>query len=273
MQELFRPQELYTLPGTRLVFERLVNTSAMNLNAQSMDKLFDVMLMSFKYQVMSACCADDLASISSNHIKAMIQMVTVDTPLVQVLASLSTKITVDFAKLTPGDALELRMSLLQLLQDKKVKVSGLLLASKQTPKGTLLRDANVPLDKFTEVPGTIRYFDFRGNVIKTDYFTVSCELAERAPNYSTSLGTNMYCTNTTPQPTIEPPKAPSPTASPTKPEISPSASPTVPSSPQSKAAPKADVTTLRKISQDLNKNSPELSKFANDLVDLIAKMS
>jgi len=49
VEELFRPQPMYTLQNTREIFERLAHSSIMKLNATSMQKLFDLMLMGFKY--------------------------------------------------------------------------------------------------------------------------------------------------------------------------------------------------------------------------------
>ena len=49
VEELFRPQEMYSLVSTRHIFEKLAHSSIMKLNATSMGKLFDLMLMGVKY--------------------------------------------------------------------------------------------------------------------------------------------------------------------------------------------------------------------------------
>lgn len=51
MEELRKPQDLYTIPSIRLLFDRIVHSSIMRLNDQSMDKLYDLILMGLKYQV------------------------------------------------------------------------------------------------------------------------------------------------------------------------------------------------------------------------------
>ncbi|XP_051574786.1 protein OSCP1-like isoform X3 [Myxocyprinus asiaticus] len=52
LEELFKPQELYSKKALRTVFDRLAHASIMRLNQASMDKLYDLMTMAFKYQVL-----------------------------------------------------------------------------------------------------------------------------------------------------------------------------------------------------------------------------
>lgn len=49
VEELFRAQEMYSMQSTRQIFEKLAHSSIMKLNATSMNKLFDLMLMGVKY--------------------------------------------------------------------------------------------------------------------------------------------------------------------------------------------------------------------------------
>ena len=48
MDEVFRPQAMYSLHETRQIFIRLAHSSIMRLNESSMQKLFDLMLMGLK---------------------------------------------------------------------------------------------------------------------------------------------------------------------------------------------------------------------------------
>ena len=47
--ELFRPQAMYSMNSIKQIFQKLAHSSIMKLNATSMSKLFDLMLMGFKY--------------------------------------------------------------------------------------------------------------------------------------------------------------------------------------------------------------------------------
>ena len=50
IEEVFRPQAMYSLVETRQIFIRLAHSSIMRLNESSMQKLFDLMLMGIKLQ-------------------------------------------------------------------------------------------------------------------------------------------------------------------------------------------------------------------------------
>ena len=51
VEQLFKPQELYTPASMRQVFDRLAHSSIMRLSVASMDKLYDLMTMGFKVGV------------------------------------------------------------------------------------------------------------------------------------------------------------------------------------------------------------------------------
>ena len=50
VDELFRPQAMYTMNATKAIFKKLAHSSIMKLNDTSMQKLFDLMVMGLKYQ-------------------------------------------------------------------------------------------------------------------------------------------------------------------------------------------------------------------------------
>jgi hypothetical protein len=66
--ELFRPQDMYTMASTRHLFDRLAHSSIMRLNESSMDKLFDLMTMGFKYQLIACSHAHELLHVTLNHL-------------------------------------------------------------------------------------------------------------------------------------------------------------------------------------------------------------
>ena len=51
IDELFKPQSMYSTSSTKQIFEKLAHSSIMRLNKSSMDKLYDLMCMGFKYQI------------------------------------------------------------------------------------------------------------------------------------------------------------------------------------------------------------------------------
>ena len=96
VEALFKPQQLYSLAATREVFERLAHSSIMRLNSSryadiatcifainlianaslacSMEKLFDLMVMGFKYQVLACQHAQDVLQVTSAHHSVFIDL-------------------------------------------------------------------------------------------------------------------------------------------------------------------------------------------------------
>lgn len=66
--ELFKPQEMYTTASTKQIFEKLAHSSIMRLNKSSMEKLYDLMTMGFKYQMITATSPEQYLHITLNHL-------------------------------------------------------------------------------------------------------------------------------------------------------------------------------------------------------------
>ena len=66
--ELFRGQDVYSMQSTRQIFDKLAHSSIMRLNESSMDKLFDLMTMGFKYQMIACRYPQELLHVTLNHL-------------------------------------------------------------------------------------------------------------------------------------------------------------------------------------------------------------
>uniref|UniRef100_K3WWX1 Protein OSCP1 n=1 Tax=Globisporangium ultimum (strain ATCC 200006 / CBS 805.95 / DAOM BR144) TaxID=431595 RepID=K3WWX1_GLOUD len=200
MAELFKPHHMYSNISTRQIFDRLAHSSIMRLNTNSMDKLYDLMRMGFKYQVLSCSSADELVQVTMNHlvnIKALI-----DTEDVKKLIDETILLTSQtFGAMNPADFYLLRQYLCRFFQDTRIKVSLFLQSGIQGMDGTLA----IRYDGFTatggKVPGMVRYFDDEGNPDEEEKFViVSGEDAIEAPvgsilereQINSHLGFNMY---------------------------------------------------------------------------------
>jgi len=75
VEELFRFQEMYSMTSTRQIFEKLAHSSIMKLNATSMNKLFDLMLMGMKYQIVSTTTPDEIYHVTMTHLTEMAKLV------------------------------------------------------------------------------------------------------------------------------------------------------------------------------------------------------
>ncbi len=68
MDELFRPQDVHSVRQVRKLFETLAHASIMKLNKASMDKLFDLMFMGFKFQLLATASPTHLLQVTLNHL-------------------------------------------------------------------------------------------------------------------------------------------------------------------------------------------------------------
>jgi hypothetical protein len=75
VQELFRSQPMYTMQSAKQIFEKLAHSSIMKLNKTSMQKLFDLMLMGFKWQMQSCCKPVEIYHVTMKHLTTMMEMV------------------------------------------------------------------------------------------------------------------------------------------------------------------------------------------------------
>lgn len=91
VEELFKPQPLYTNASVRGIFDRLVHSSIMRLSESSMDKvsplqsngftysiplqLYDLMVMGFKYQLMNCKYPEELLQVTLNHLNTVKDMI------------------------------------------------------------------------------------------------------------------------------------------------------------------------------------------------------
>uniref|UniRef100_A0A8D8LNV8 Protein OSCP1 n=1 Tax=Cacopsylla melanoneura TaxID=428564 RepID=A0A8D8LNV8_9HEMI len=75
LDELFKPQKIYNKDALKNLFHDLAHASIMRLNEASMNKLYDLMTMVFKYQILAAREPRDLILISLNHMDAMRSLV------------------------------------------------------------------------------------------------------------------------------------------------------------------------------------------------------
>uniref|UniRef100_A0A7S2QVI2 Uncharacterized protein n=1 Tax=Triparma pacifica TaxID=91992 RepID=A0A7S2QVI2_9STRA len=71
VDELFRPQEMYTNSSTRQIFNKLAHSSIMRINETSMDKLYDLMTMGVKYQWICCNVPQQMVQNTYNHLTAL----------------------------------------------------------------------------------------------------------------------------------------------------------------------------------------------------------
>ncbi|KAJ8334876.1 hypothetical protein SKAU_G00405150 [Synaphobranchus kaupii] len=200
MEELLKPQEVYSNKALRAVFERLAHSSIMRLNQASMDKLYDLMTMAFKYQVLLCPRPRDLLLVSFNHLDAIKNFVR-DVPGIFNQVEETQRLLIEmYVPLSAGEFQLIRQRLLLFFQGLHIRVSLFLKDKVQNSNGRFALPLTGPVPYGTEVPGLIRIFGPGLNEVKrTQFPTVgSYSSAVREGSFDvsgdrvTTLGTNMY---------------------------------------------------------------------------------
>ncbi|KAK9526576.1 hypothetical protein VZT92_015266 [Zoarces viviparus] len=170
MDELLKPQQLYSHRTLKTVLTRLAHASIMRLNQASMDKLYELMVMAFKYQVFLCPRPKDLLLITYNHIDTIRGFVRHTPVVVNQVDETHRKIIEVYSSLPEGEFQLLRQTLLIFFQDMHVRVSLFLKNKVQNPNGRFALSASGPVPHGIDVPGLIRMFDRKGREVSRSEF-------------------------------------------------------------------------------------------------------
>ncbi|XP_049891211.1 protein OSCP1a isoform X2 [Epinephelus moara] len=203
MDELLKPQQLYSHRTMKTVLTRIAHASIMRLNPASMDRLYELMVMALKYQVFLCPRPKDLLLITYNHIDTVREFVK-DTPvLVNQVDETHRKIIEVYSSLPEGEFQLLRQTLLIFFQDLHVRVSLFLKNQAQNPNGRFVLSTSGPVPHGVDVPGLIRTFDSKGREVRRREFPTGGSYTspirkgcfELHGDRVLRLGINMYTVN------------------------------------------------------------------------------
>ncbi|XP_044801181.1 protein OSCP1 isoform X3 [Bubalus bubalis] len=177
MDELFKPQELYSKKALRTVYDRLAHASIMRLNQASMDKLYDLMTMAFKYQVLLCPRPKDVLLVTLNHLDAIKGLIQDSPTILHQVDKTFRQLTDIYGGLSAGEFQLIRQTLLIFFQDLHIRVSIFLKDKVQNSSGRFVLPVSGPVPWGTEVPGLIRYSVNRP--VETHMSAASKNLASR----------------------------------------------------------------------------------------------
>ncbi|XP_050182587.1 protein OSCP1 isoform X3 [Myiozetetes cayanensis] len=200
MEELFKPQELYSKKALRTVYDRLAHASIMRLNQASMDKLYDLMTMAFKYQVLLCPRPRDILLVTFNHLDAIKDFIYESPGILNQVDETFRQLIETYNCLSDGEFQLIRQTLLIFFQDMHIRVSIFLKDKVQNSNGRFALPTSGPVPWGTEVPGLIRIFNQKGVEVKRTEFTTAGNYVtpQREGSFELygdrvlKLGTNMY---------------------------------------------------------------------------------
>ncbi|KAK1156843.1 protein OSCP1-like isoform X1 [Acipenser oxyrinchus oxyrinchus] len=200
MEELFKPQELYSKKALRTVFDRLAHASIMRLNQASMDKLYDLMTMAFKYQVLLCPRPKDILLVSFNHMDAIKDFIRDSPSIFNQVDEIFRQLIEMYSSLPAGEFQLIRQTLLIFFQDMHIRVSIFLKDKVQNSNGRFVLPTSGPVPYGTQIPGLIRMFNYNGDEVKKSEFPNGGNYTSPLQEGSfdlyggrvLKLGTNMY---------------------------------------------------------------------------------
>jgi hypothetical protein len=122
VEELFRPQEMYTSSSTRQIFNKLAHSSIMRINESSMDKLYDLMTMGVKYQWIRCNVPQQMLQSTYNHLTAL-RKICEGSEVLALVDSCSKLVMDTYCNLSVGNWYMLHQQMAKFFQGRKVKVS------------------------------------------------------------------------------------------------------------------------------------------------------
>ncbi|KAL4629347.1 protein OSCP1-like [Arapaima gigas] len=205
MEELFKPHEIYSKRTQRAVLTRLAHASILRLNQASMDKLYDLTTMAFKYQVLLCPRPRDLLLVTFNHLDAIRAFVSDNSAVLNQVNETHRQLIETYTPLSNGELQLIRQTLLICFQDLNIRVSVFLKDKLQAANGHFVLPLGGPIPCGSEVPGLIRLFvRYPGEAHRSHEV---CHLFPSGGSYSPALpegsfhvsgnrvltlGTNMY---------------------------------------------------------------------------------
>ncbi len=165
----------------------------MRLSESSMDKLYDLMLLGFKRQVMCISHDAEILDVILNHLNILKKMVS-DTVAEDTLGGAIISVLHLFGGMTVSEHFLLRLSLLQFLQHRRVKVSIFLQEGLQLHDGTIVIDISGPLPPTTAHPGSFTHYTASSTWQSSFSFgyALYTSILPYDPNYTSNLGINLY---------------------------------------------------------------------------------
>lgn len=85
IDEMFQPQPVYSEEALKQIFQRMAHVSVMTLNSSSMEKLFDLMIMTTKYYILAVRHPEEVLQVVMNHLDEMRRMVEGDEAICEQL--------------------------------------------------------------------------------------------------------------------------------------------------------------------------------------------
>ena len=197
--ELYLHKKPYKHQEVKSIFESFAHSSIMRLNTTSMNKLFELMLMTLKLQILRSKYPEEIYQITLNHFNGILDILNLiendDKSLIDRIQEEILHFKQNYSKLSAYDYIILKSVILRFLQGKNVKVSIFIQDNLQDSNSIIYLPMNEESPPFVGKLGEVNNYH-NG---KKDFFELKLnesykenENKNRMDNFSTELGKNMF---------------------------------------------------------------------------------
>ena len=197
--DLYIHKKPYKHQEIKSIFESFAHSSIMRLNTTSMNKLFELMLMTLKLQILRSRYPEEIYQITLNHYLGILEILNSiendDRSLIERIEEEMENFKKNYSKLSPYDYIILKSVILRFLQGKNVKVSIFIQDNLQDSNSIIylpMKEESPPLvGKLGLVKnysnGMEDFFE-----LKLNNFYMENKNKNRMNNFNTELGKNMF---------------------------------------------------------------------------------
>ena len=165
ISQLCQPQPIYPISAIKSIFEKALKSGVIQMNRNSLDKLFDMSMMSVKSQIGQCASGREIIQVSLNHIFEIRSICASHEALL--LDKFVAQLVKISASLTLADFVKLRHSVLTFLSEKREKISVLLKSNTQDDDGCLIAKpgGNLSPGVFA-IPGSVKLVNQGGKIFQ-----------------------------------------------------------------------------------------------------------
>lgn len=188
INKIFEKQPSPSKVELKQLLMELAHSSIMKLNEQSMDKLFNLMLMVNKYQLVMCRNPSEFVVVTGNHLTSLRKM-TNSNACCGLIDSTKSLFDCTFQNETPFKLHLIRSVLLNYFGGSKIKVSALMMINVQNNEGNFVLSNNHIVDCKCNKPGTIKHYDSNAEATLVEFNSGGVYEKSKIPS---QLGMNIY---------------------------------------------------------------------------------
>lgn len=176
MSQIQKRQEIARHISVKQLFEKMAHSSIMKLNSSSMSKLFDLILMSVKRQLLRSRYPEEIYIITINHLNSILEMLNsmcdpiITKSTIQIIEDNRSFIEEKYSKMNCWDFNVMRQILLRFFQGKNVKVSIFMQDNSQNSNGVIYLPMREPAPNSIQLPGTVYKYSDNGKAQESNLY-------------------------------------------------------------------------------------------------------